>query len=52
MAEKTEKKEVVEEVKEEVSPAVQEVNRLVANAVEALDEFMKLDQELVDYIVE
>ncbi len=51
MAEKTEKKEVVEEVKEEVSPAVQEVNRLVANAVEALDEFMKLDQEQVDYIV-
>ncbi|MGN1344119.1 MAG: aldehyde dehydrogenase family protein, partial [Traorella sp.] len=40
-----------QEVKVEVSPAVQEVNTLVSKAVKALDEFMKLDQEQVDYIV-
>ncbi len=41
----------VKEVKEEVSPAVAEVNTLVEKALVALDEFMKLDQEQVDYIV-
>lgn len=39
-----------EEVKD-VSPAVAEVNELVSNALQALDEFLKLDQEQVDYIV-
>ena len=35
----------------ELSPAAQEVNTLVSKALVALDEFMKLDQEQVDYIV-
>lgn len=38
---------------EEKKPAIvnEEVNQLVANAVKALDEFLLLDQEKVDYIV-
>ena len=39
------------EVIQEVSPAVAEVNGLVDRALKALDEFMKLDQDQVDYIV-
>ena len=42
---------VNEEVKETLSPAVAEVNRLVENGLVALEEFRKLDQEQVDYIV-
>ena len=34
-----------------VSPAQQEVNQLVENGLKALDEFLKLDQDQVDYIV-
>ncbi len=49
MAKITEAKNV--EVKEEVSPAVAEVNKLVDQALVALEEFRKLDQEQVDYIV-
>ncbi len=46
------KKEVkAETVEQEVSPAVQEVNTLVSNALIALEEFRQLDQEQVDYIV-
>ena len=42
----------VEEVKEvAISPAVAEVNRLVENGLVALEEFKKLNQEQVDYIV-
>ncbi|NBK99344.1 MAG: bifunctional acetaldehyde-CoA/alcohol dehydrogenase [Clostridia bacterium] len=42
----------VKEVKTEaVSPAVAEVNSLVEKALVALEEFRKLDQEQVDYIV-
>ena len=44
-------KKVSEEVKETVSPAVAEVNRLVENGLAALEEFKKLNQEQVDYIV-
>ena len=40
-----------ENVQKELSPAVQEVNTLVTKAQKALEEFMKLDQEQVDYIV-
>ncbi len=39
------------EVKVEISPAQQEVNTLVEKAMVALDEFMNLNQEQVDYIV-
>lgn len=39
------------EVKTEVSPAVAEVNTLVEKGLVALEEFRKLDQEQVDYIV-
>ncbi len=45
MAKKTEEQVV------EISPAVAEVNRLVENGLKALEEFRKLDQEKVDYIV-
>ena len=40
-----------ENLQTELSPAAQEVNTLVSKALVALDEFMKLDQEQVDYIV-
>lgn len=43
--------EKTNEVVNEVSPAQAEVNTLVENGLKALDEFMKLDQEQVDYIV-
>lgn len=36
---------------ETVSPAQQEVNQLVENGLKALDEFLKLNQDQVDYIV-
>ena len=39
------------ETKVEISPAQQEVNTLVEKAMVALDEFMNLNQEQVDYIV-
>ncbi len=39
------------EIKETISPAVAEVNSLVEKALVALEEFRKLDQEQVDYIV-
>ncbi|WP_373126917.1 bifunctional acetaldehyde-CoA/alcohol dehydrogenase [Dielma fastidiosa] len=45
-----EKQKEVENV-QAVSPAVAEVNRLVENGLKALDEFMLLDQDQVDYIV-
>ena len=45
------KNEKVTETNVEVSPAVQEVNELVAKGVIALEEFKKLNQEQVDYIV-
>ena len=34
-----------------VSPAVAEVNSLVDKGLRALDEFLKLDQEQIDFIV-
>ena len=45
-----EKQKEVENV-QAVSPAVAEVNRLVENGLKALDEFMLLDQDQVDYIL-
>ncbi len=36
---------------ETLSPAQQEVNQLVEKGLKALDEFLKLDQDQVDYIV-
>ncbi|MBR5796034.1 MAG: bifunctional acetaldehyde-CoA/alcohol dehydrogenase, partial [Erysipelotrichaceae bacterium] len=45
------KNEKVMETNVEVSPAVQEVNELVAKGVIALEEFKQLNQEQVDYIV-
>ncbi len=44
-------KEIVVEEIIEVSPAVAEVNSLVEKGLVALEEFRKLDQEQVDYIV-
>ena len=43
--------EKTNELVKEVSPAAAEVNTLVEKGLKALDEFMKLDQEQVDYIV-
>ncbi len=52
MAKKIEKENTeVNVIKEEISPAKAEVNRLVENALVALEEFRKLDQEKIDYIV-
>ena len=34
-----------------ISPAQAEVNTLVANGLTALDDFRKLNQEQIDYIV-
>ena len=42
------KNEKVTETNVEVSPAVQEVNELVAKGVIALEEFKQLNQEQVD----
>ena len=39
------------EDKKELSPAQEEVNTLVEKGLVALDEFLKLDQEQIDYIV-
>ncbi len=44
-------KEIVKEVVSEISPAVAEVNSLVEKGLVALEEFRKLNQEQVDYIV-
>jgi acetaldehyde dehydrogenase/alcohol dehydrogenase len=38
-------------MEETLSPAQAEVNQLVENGLQALDEFLKLDQDQVDYIV-
>lgn len=38
-------------MEETLSPAAKEVNELVENGLKALDEFLKLDQDQVDYIV-
>ena len=38
-------------MEEKLSPAQEEVNLLVENGLKALDDFLKLDQDQVDYIV-
>ena len=38
-------------MEETLSPAQAEVNQLVENGLQALDDFLKLDQDQVDYIV-
>lgn len=38
-------------MEEKLSPAQQEVNQLVEKGLKALDDFLKLDQDQVDYIV-
>lgn len=38
-------------MEEKLSPAQEEVNQLVENGLQALDDFLKLDQDQVDYIV-
>lgn len=38
-------------MEETVSPAQKEVNQLVENGLKALDEFLQLDQDKIDYIV-